>query len=143
MRWAGLALAISLAIFGCNDGTIPIVTAPVNGTVMYEGKPLENYRVFFYVPGDAAQEPASGRIQSDGSFSLTVREPGDGAIVGLNQVWLKYDPPLPETEPGIDAPILVPPPTTKIPEKYLDRFESGLTVDVPLEGLRDYKIELE
>lgn len=143
MRWIGIALFVSLATTGCNEGPIPIVTAPVSGTATYEGKPLENYRVFFYIPGDAAQEPASGRVDANGNFTLTVREPGDGAIVGQNQVWLKYDPPLPEMEPGVDAPIVVPPPTIKIPEKYLDRFKSELSVDVPPEGLKDYTIALE
>lgn len=136
-------VSTSVFMFGCGDGTIPIETAPVSGTATYEGKPLKDYRVFFYAADHAAQEPATGRVTEDGSFSLSVRESGDGAIIGNNKVWLKYDPPFEESEAGVDAPIVIPPPTIKIPEKYLDADKSGLTVEVPPEGLTDYKLELE
>jgi hypothetical protein len=39
--------------------------------------------------------------------------------------------------------IVLPLPRFEIPEKYFDRFKSGITVEVPPEGLKDYKLELE
>lgn len=135
-------LAISIGS-GCGEsGPIPVETAPVTGSATYQGKPLENYRVFFYVSGDRAQEPATARIGADGLFSLSVREPDDGAVVGTNEIWFAYDPELPEEIPGMETGRAPPPPTVKLPEKYLDREKSGLTVDVPPDGLKDYKIEL-
>src|SRR5687768_10353971 len=89
MRSAVLGLAATFGLAGCgSEGLIPIETAPVSGTATYDGKPLEDYRVFFYALGDAAQEPASGLVKPDGTFTLTVRDEGDGAIVGQNQIWV-------------------------------------------------------
>ena len=146
MRSTFWAPAAILIVSGCGDSgpeIIPIETAPVTGTAIYQGKPLEDYRVFFYVSGHAAQEPATGRIGPAGCFSLSVRKPEDGAIIGTNQVWFAYDPPLPEQVPGMETPITVPPPKVELPEQYLDRDKSGLTVEVPPEGLSGYVIELE
>lgn len=138
-------MVITLAsLAGCGpDGPVPIETAPVTGTATFNGKPLEDYRVFFFSSGHPAQEPATGRVGADGRFTLGIREEDDGAMVGPNQVWLKFDPPMPESVPGVDAPWTPPPPTIKIPEKYLDRDQSGLKVDVPPDGLTDYKLELQ
>lgn len=117
---------------------VPIETAPVTGVATYEGKPLEDYRVYFYRSDHPAQEPATARIDAEGKFTLSVRESDDGAIIGLNQVWFSYDPPIPPT----DEPYDLPEPKVKLPEEFLKRETSNLTVDVPKEGLEGYKIEL-
>lgn len=143
MRWMLPSLATVVIAIGCDQGPPPIQTAPVSGTATYQGKPLEEYRVFFYISGGASQEPATGRVGPDGKFTMGVREPGDGAIVGLNQVWVKYDPEKPEQIPGKEVPFVPPPPKVKIPEKYTSRDTSGITVEVPPEGLENYKLELE
>jgi hypothetical protein len=137
---AGLVLVIAA---GCSEGPIPIETAPVKGIASYQGKPLEGYRVFFYSDKDAAHEPASGWIDAEGRFSLSVREPDDGAIIGPNQIWFVYDPPLPEQPPGMEGAIKVPPPKVQLPPTYLKRETSGLSVEVPEDGLTDYKLELK
>jgi hypothetical protein len=116
-------LVVVLFSLGCGYSgppIIPIDTAPVNGIATFEGKPLEDYRVYFYCASDAAKEPASDRIKPDGSFSLSVRKPGDGAIIGTNKVWFRYDPVLPEQTPGLETAVNIPPPKVKLPEKYLD-----------------------
>lgn len=146
MRRVFFGVLVGVAALGCGDhGPTPVTiqTAPVSGTANYEGKPLEDYRIFFFNMGDAAQEPATDRIKADGSFTLSVRQPGDGAIIGMNQVWLKYDPELPPEVPGQESGTPPPPPKVKLPEKYLDRKTSGITVDVPAEGLKDYKLDLK
>jgi len=142
-KWVPLSTVVFALITGCEEGPIPIETAPVSGTAMFEDKPLKDYRVFFYSSGHPAQEPATGRVGEDGRFTLGIRQPNDGAMVGPNQIWLKFDPPMPESIAGTDAPWTPPAPTIKIPEKYLDRDKSELKVDVPVEGLKDYKIELK
>jgi hypothetical protein len=99
--------------------------------------------VFFYATGHAAQEPATGRVGSDGRFTLSVRAENDGAIVGPNAIWFSYDPPAPEQVPGLEKPFVAPPPKIKLNEKYMSQEKSGLSVDVPAEGLKDYKLELD
>lgn len=135
--------AVSAVFIASGCGEPGPTTAPVTGTATYQGKPLEDYRVVFYASGDSAQEPATGRIGPDGRFSLSVRKPDDGAIVGDNQVWFAYDPELPEQVPGMEVPVTLPPPKVKLPVRYLDRDKSGLTVEVPPDGLDDYKLELK
>ena len=134
------------ASIGCGESgreVIPITTASVTGTATFNGKPLENYRVFFYCASDGANEPATDRIKADGTFTLSVRTPGDGAIVGSNKIWFAYDPPLPEEIPGMEQGIAPPPATVKLPDKYLSGETSGLTVDVPESGLDNYSLELK
>jgi len=140
------ALIAILSVAGCGRSGPPIVpidTAPVSGTAMFEGKPLEDYRVYFFCGTDAAKEPATDRIKADGSFSLSVRKPGDGAIIGSNKVWFSYDPVLPEETPGLESGKAPPPPKVKLPDKYLDGEKSELTVEVPAAGLKDYKLDLK
>lgn len=143
MRSLLISVLIVLCVVGCGPKITPIVTAPVDGVATFEGKPLENYRVFFYCEKDAAQEPATGRVGADGSFVLSVRTEGDGAIVGTNRVWLTYDPPLPEQTPGMETAVDVPEPAVKLPEKFTSAETSGISVEVPKAGLKGYKLELK
>ncbi len=141
-------LTIFLVLFsaGCSGSgpeIIPIETSRVTGIATFQGKPLEDYRVYFYCDAAAAKEPATDRIKPDGSFDLSVRFPGDGAIVGLNKVWFSYDPLLPEEVPGMETGLAPPPAKVKLPEKYLSADTSGITVDVPASGLADHNLELK
>ena len=140
---ASLLCLFALFCVGCGPKVIPIQTAKVTGVAKFYGKPLENYRVFFYCDTAAANDPATGLVQKDGTFTLTVRNPGDGAIVGPNKIWLTYDPPLPEETPGMESGKAPPPPTVKLPSKYLDSSTSGLSVEVTTAGLADYLLDLK
>ncbi len=82
-------------------------------------------------------------MQPDGSFTLGVRKPGDGAIVGSNKVWLTYDPKLPDEVPGLETGTPPPKPTVVLPEKFKSAESSGLVVEVPKSGLQDYKLDLK
>lgn len=131
---------------GCGPAVppiIPIDTASVTGTATYEGQPLEDYRVYFFCEAAAAKEPATGRVDKDGKFTLSVRNPNDGAMIGTNKVWLKYDPELPAEIPGRESGTPPPPAKVKLPKMYMSAEESGLTVEVPAGGLTDYKLELK
>jgi hypothetical protein len=141
IEW-GFCLLIAAGCGSSGPEIIPIETAPVTGVATFDGKPLENYRVYFYAADNPAQEPATARIAADGTFSLSVREPDDGAIIGKNQVWFSYDPPVPEQVPGYETPYDLPKPSVELPEEYLNQQKSPLSVDVPEDGLADYKIEL-
>jgi hypothetical protein len=138
-------LTIILALAGCQNqpAIIPIETAPVNGTATYQGKPLEDYRVYFYAESAAAKEPATGKIDAEGNFTLSVRDPGDGGNVGKNVVWFAYDPTLPEEIPGRETGKAPPPPKVVLPKKYLNQETSGLSVEITKDGLKDYKLDLK
>jgi hypothetical protein len=125
---------------GTQTGEVVDNVAPVSGTATYEGKPLEDYTVYF---GNLQVRPAAGKIDAQGHFTLGTNGPDDGAPPGNHRVWFNYSPVI-EQEPGkeqIDAP--VPPPKVKIPKKYTDMNTTDLKIEVPPEGLQDYKIELK
>ena len=142
MRFVLLLVCFSVFFVGCGPTIIPIVTAPVEGKATFQGKPLKNYRVFFYCEKDAAHEPSTGLVQEDGTFTLTVRKPGDGAIVGTNRVWLTYDPPLPEEIPGMESGAAPPKATVDLPTKFNSADTAQITVEVRKEGLRGYVLNL-
>jgi hypothetical protein len=78
-----LAVAVPLAA-GCNGSAYP--TAPVQGRVTVDDKPLFQGRVLFtpVAKGDdrKAGRTALGKIDSEGNYRLTTYAPNDGAIVG-------------------------------------------------------------
>lgn len=145
MRRLALILVLpSIFLAGCGDDLVPIQTAPVSGKATYNGKPLTGYTVYFFVPGGAAEVPAVGDVGPDGAFTLGVRDEGSGAIVGLNQVWVKFTPEVPDNSAKGPVNTVPPPkPKVKIPKKYTSRATSGLTVEVPPEGLQSYELTLD
>ncbi len=121
-----LALLVAGPILaGCGGDRLTV--APVEGKVMYQGKPLEFGAVIFQ---PAAGPGASGTIQSDGSFCLSTYGNEDGAVLGTHKVAFScFDsqrpdapPPDPNAEPGLGKPL--------IPQKYLSAETSGLTAEV-------------
>jgi hypothetical protein len=99
--------------------------APVEGKVVYQGKPLEFGSVLFQPD---AGPPARGVIQSDGTFHLSTYRDGDGAALGVNRVQITCNdlqrPGAADTnhEPGLGK--------SHIPQKYARYDTSGLTVEV-------------
>jgi hypothetical protein len=77
-------LAIGLCCFtGCTKSDAPR-TAPVEGIVTLNGKPLPNIGVVFFPLGSGPI--ASGNTDEQGIFSLTTVKPNDGASVGEHRV---------------------------------------------------------
>ncbi len=81
VRYVLNALMLGLLI-GCG-GSDHDETAIVTGKVTYQGKPVTKGRIVFYPTNG---RPAIGAIQSDGTYSLTTFEPGDGALLGNHRV---------------------------------------------------------
>jgi len=73
-----------VAIFGCADPSGLPRRYPVSGTVTHNGKPLDGGNVNF-TPTDPNGRAASGAI-TDGQYSLTTHDPGDGALPGSYKV---------------------------------------------------------
>ena len=85
----GLALAVlSCALcVGCGgnaDGRAATDLIPVKGKVTYKGRPITRGVVSF--EPDGFGRPASGPIQSDGSFALGTHKDGDGVVPGEHRV---------------------------------------------------------
>lgn len=79
--WLTVAVLLSVACSGCQRGPYPTYRA--GGTVAYQdGTALKQGEVEFS-PIDAKRPITSkGRIQPDGTFTLTTFHPDDGAVEG-------------------------------------------------------------
>jgi hypothetical protein len=81
-----LALVLLGACTGCGTGgagTLPGLI-PVKGKVTFKGEPLTTGTVRFE-PDDYGR-PASGKLQSDGTFVLSTFKEGDGVVAGHHRV---------------------------------------------------------
>ncbi len=88
-----LGLFVIVAFAGC--GSSQPSTYPVTGTVTYQGKPLEGANVGFSAT-DENTRGAIGVTDSQGKYSLTTFEKGDGAMAGTFKVTVsKFDGPAP------------------------------------------------
>jgi hypothetical protein len=118
-RHCPLLLLLALGVAGCSRGPFP-----VRGVVIIEGAKGPAAELKGYVvalQSEAEPTGASGVIDETGSFQLTTRKAGDGAMPGKYQVAIaapsRADPDAPEP-----APLL---------ERKYSRFEtSGLEVDI-------------
>jgi hypothetical protein len=90
-RAASLSAVVALALTaGCGSDDRPPL-GRVWGTVTYNGKPLESGEVVFSPVLDSAArtgQPAIGTI-SNGSYTMTTFDDGDGALVGDHIVTVK------------------------------------------------------
>jgi hypothetical protein len=124
---AGAALAVAaVGLAGCGDGGPQIV--PVSGIVTIDGQPL-TYGHIQVIP--TGWRPASGRIGTDGRFTLTTTVSGDGCAVGTHPVAILAGESLTSETMKWHAP-----------QKYADIKTSDLTVTItgPTD---DLKIELK
>jgi hypothetical protein len=130
-------LAVSLATYacamaGCGNDRPP--TVPVQGCVQYRGKPLKFGAVIFQ---PEMGSPATGVIQSDGSFRLST-EGRDGAIVGKHKVAIScYD----TEEPGHARDPKGRLGKLLIPQRYVYPQSSGLTAEVKAKN-EPFRLEL-
>lgn len=92
-RSAGVQLRVTrrtsfwllLIAAGAGCGTGKPATYPVEGTVRFEDGELVTFgMVEFHQP--AQKLSARGKIRSDGTFSMSTFEPGDGAVAGTHRV---------------------------------------------------------
>jgi hypothetical protein len=140
-----LALASLLATVGCSSGGGDQWTAqrpktyPVQGVVRFKGKPVDGATVVFN--SAEANRAAAGLTDSEGRFTLTTFDSGDGAVAGPQQVRISKV----KTEQSSGNPELtVAPPkeTHLLPAKYADFNTSGLTADVKPDGENHFDFDL-
>jgi hypothetical protein len=110
-----LLFLMLFAIMGCGDGRVKLPTAPVTGTVTYQGKPLTTGRIAFFHPSGQA---AGAKLEADGTFKLS-------AFQGSNRIAIECNEP--ESDTGGRRGVR---PKSLIPERYINYTASGLTLEV-------------
>jgi hypothetical protein len=116
-------LLLALAtIAGCADDSN---IASVDGIVRLDGQPLTSGTVRF-VP--AAGRAATGKIQSDGTFTLGTYGESDGALIGTHQVAvIAYDA-ADDGRPAYEVRTAAS--KSLVPQRYMAVGTSGLSFDV-------------
>ncbi len=84
-----------LTALGCGGGADDKPTSQVQGKVTHDGQPVNGGSLTF-VPvadgeGGTPGKPASGTVQSDGTYKLSTYGTDDGAVIGKHRV--SYSPP--------------------------------------------------
>jgi hypothetical protein len=130
-RLPSLVVALAWVLLpGCggekNDPTVPI-----SGTVSVGGKPVAKGTIHFH-PDKG--RPATGFIK-DGRFTLTTYVDGDGGIAGQNKVALEVLEEVPTKGGDTNWKSL-------IPQKFMDPFQSGISIDVPQSGYKNLEIDI-
>jgi hypothetical protein len=121
MRDQGIKQAIvAVMLFGLTSGcgakgsgTLPDLL-PVKGKVTFKGQPLTTGTIRFE-PDDFGR-PATGKLQSDGTFVLTTLKEGDGVVSGHHRVSITS----PDIKSKVGAALV----------KYLKTSKSKLEADV-------------
>ena len=138
------ALAAGLALFsvaGCGEN-LP-ETVPVAGRVSWRDAPLANGTVVFHphaIEEGRPKRPATGKLQSDGSFVLTTFRPADGVVPGKYRVTIHSY----ENEPASSDDDQQPGEYRwSIPEHYGDPSRSGLAADVDERASEPQQFEFE
>lgn len=146
IRFFVLTIFTVLAVSGCGgDSSLP-KTAKVRGIVSYKGKPLSGGQISF-IPEAGSEsaksgQPASSQIGTDGSFSLTTFNTGDGALIGAHKVIVsKRSGDTTRNQPKADGTIDYTVPKAEIPTKYesVDKTPLKYTVE---DKSNEFKIEL-
>ena len=106
-------MLLLVALVGCSDGRPKRVA--VSGQVVIDGEPVKAGSIRF-VPEGA--RPSAGDLDSEGRFSLSCFEIGDGAIIGTHKVQVAAR--------AIEGESL----RWFAPQKYSDVSTSGLTVEI-------------
>ena len=142
-----VAMLLLFTLAGCAGETGPAKeeVVPVSGTLTYQGKPLPYFAITF-LPSDG-RRAAVGTTDELGNFTMGTNDLGDGVPPGTNKVAVTFAGPPSDAPPGqesvIDDPAQMPKPAVAIPKKYHNPETSGLTVEVPPDGLVGYALELE
>ncbi len=130
----------TLIFSGCGPGVDLEKTVTANGTLTYQGKPLEGYKIVFHPLEE--RQGATAESGQGGAFTLGTNEPGDGAAPGKHRVSVNFIAEKMEGEPGRET-FLKLTPKVKIPGKYQNPDTSGIEIEVPENGSDALSVELK
>jgi hypothetical protein len=118
IRSVVLVVLVLAPQFGCGSapGALPSLI-PVKGKVTYKNQPLAQ-GIIRFEPDDFGR-PATGKLQSDGTFVLSTFEEGDGVVAGHHRVSIS----------GVDKKLA----RERAFKKYASPNSSGLTADVTVD----------
>jgi len=125
-----ICLALAVITLGCSGRGSKPPTVKLHGKVSYQGQPVSQGTVTFQ-PTKPAEgypfRPATGVLNTDGTYELSTFDKGDGAIPGEYQVMIVSltSGPTPETPNA--------PEVWAVPKKYGNSVQSPLKVAVPAE----------
>lgn len=154
----GLVALGLFATLGCGGSDFPD-PIPVSGTVSYQGKPVEGAKVTFL--SRSGGRSASGTTDATGTYALTTFNTDDGAIPDEYTVTIaKFDAAetgesidLDNGEMGADYAAMMDAAASggaainkedsKLPAKYADAAESGLSRTVAEGQPNEFNFELE
>jgi hypothetical protein len=141
------AMIPAVLVSGCSDDRSKPPMAKVTGKVVYKGKPVNNGSVIFTpVAGKGGEtgQNATGQLESDGSFTLTTFNTGDGAILGQHVVTVEArgDDLNKLNQPKADGTIAYVLPKPTIPAKYTSPSTSPLRFTVEKTD-NNFEIELK
>lgn len=111
----------------------------MEGVVYYNDEPLPFGSIMFQ---PARGQPATGQIQSDGSFTMSSFREGDGATVGPQKVRINCyssQSPTEKQKPVVGERSIG---ALLIPRKYTSFNTSELTADVRADGNEPYELRL-
>lgn len=137
---AFVPLLLGLSLTGCGPGVELEKTVPASGTLTYQGKPLEGYKIVFH-PVEQRQG-ATAESGKGGAFALGTNEPGDGAAPGKHKVSINFIAEKMEGEPGKEVFAKLTP-KVKIPAKYQAPETSGVEIEIPDNGNKSLSIDLK
>jgi hypothetical protein len=128
---------LGIVVAGCSGPKGPELTR-ITGVVTFEGKPVGPGTVAF-LPSDPTGSPASGTIEKNGTFKMSMFNPGDGALPGSYKVAVTV---IKEPVHGDEKGNLFPA-TFLSPERYMNPETSGFTITVEKRKPQDVKFELK
>lgn len=148
-----ILIVASAALTGCGGGVEDRpALASVSGSVLYNNKPVAGADVAFWAEG--SPRAAKGTTDADGKFTLSMFEPGDGAMLGVNKITVAKMPPAaatassgdPMNDPMAMASQMQESSTAdkvkgEIPAKYSNRNQTSLQETVA-EGENSYVLNL-
>ena len=145
---ANTSVAVLLTLVGCssdNSTSQRPRVVPVSGRVIANGQPLAGAHVTF--TNTQANRSAFAKTDEEGKFRLTTFKPNDGAVPGKQQISVSKLESIEQANAGVDrttTPNAAPTAARRwlIPRHYGDIRTSGLSAEVPEEGISDLILEL-
>lgn len=132
-----LVWSVTLVSTGCGGRADEFATAPVQGRVSIDGKPLANAQIIFTPERGPS---ATAVTEADGTFVLSSHGNGDGAVVGRHLVTVMAREASREDMKG--SPLLPVPGRNLIPMTYGDPTTSGLEFQVKEGQQNSFEIQL-
>lgn len=135
-----IPLIVVAVLSGCGDGGPP--TAPVTGTITYEGEPVKYAKVMFFPQGIPGALTGFAQTDEDGKFSQVFSGTKKGAFVGTNYITITEEwPPDEEVPVGPDG-MQKEPPRGPWAQKYRDSSDPALKVQVDADGQNHFEFDL-